>query len=165
MVELVDTYALGAYAFKRAGSNPVPGTRILTKIRHLGGFNMWYNRIMEKRIRDYEKFIKKKADKKLNGAEQARLARYHYEMLENFQHERLVHLIVTLFFSAMAVAFLFIASWATVAYNLRYEMLPLYGLTIILVILTGFYVKHYYFLENHIQDLYKYTTKLHDISK
>ncbi len=26
MVELVDTYALGAYAFKRAGSSPVPGT-------------------------------------------------------------------------------------------------------------------------------------------
>ncbi len=27
MVELVDTYALGAYAARCAGSNPVPGTR------------------------------------------------------------------------------------------------------------------------------------------
>ncbi len=27
MVELVDTYALGAYAIRCAGSNPVPGTR------------------------------------------------------------------------------------------------------------------------------------------
>ena len=27
MVELVDTYALGAYALRCAGSNPVPGTR------------------------------------------------------------------------------------------------------------------------------------------
>ena len=27
MVELVDTYALGAYASQRAGSSPVPGTR------------------------------------------------------------------------------------------------------------------------------------------
>lgn len=26
MVELVDTYALGAYASQRAGSSPVPGT-------------------------------------------------------------------------------------------------------------------------------------------
>ena len=26
MVELVDTYALGAYAARCAGSNPVPGT-------------------------------------------------------------------------------------------------------------------------------------------
>ena len=29
MVELVDTYALGAYASRRAGSSPVPGTRDL----------------------------------------------------------------------------------------------------------------------------------------
>ena len=28
MVELVDTYALGAYAIRCAGSNPVPGTII-----------------------------------------------------------------------------------------------------------------------------------------
>ena len=27
MVELVDTYALGAYAIRCAGSNPVPGTK------------------------------------------------------------------------------------------------------------------------------------------
>ena len=26
MVELVDTYALGAYVLRRAGSSPVPGT-------------------------------------------------------------------------------------------------------------------------------------------
>ena len=32
MVELVDTYALGAYAARCAGSNPVPGT---TLRRHL----------------------------------------------------------------------------------------------------------------------------------
>ncbi len=30
MVELVDTYALGAYALQRAGSSPVPGTTHLT---------------------------------------------------------------------------------------------------------------------------------------
>ena len=27
MVELVDTYALGAYIFRCAGSSPVPGTK------------------------------------------------------------------------------------------------------------------------------------------
>ena len=32
MVELVDTYALGAYAFERAGSNPVPGTIIVAVV-------------------------------------------------------------------------------------------------------------------------------------
>ncbi len=44
MVELVDTYALGAYAIRCAGSNPVPGT--ITIFRPLGDF--WYNRVMNK---------------------------------------------------------------------------------------------------------------------
>ena len=32
MVELVDTYALGAYAARCAGSNPVPGTTVVTEV-------------------------------------------------------------------------------------------------------------------------------------
>ena len=32
MVELVDTYALGAYALRCAGSNPVPGTIIAKEV-------------------------------------------------------------------------------------------------------------------------------------
>ena len=37
MVELVDTYALGAYALRCAGSNPVPGTIKLFFLEcHLG---------------------------------------------------------------------------------------------------------------------------------
>lgn len=38
MVELVDTYALGAYAARCAGSSPVPGTKILAISAHLGDF-------------------------------------------------------------------------------------------------------------------------------
>ena len=33
MVELVDTYALGAYAARCAGSNPVPGTKQPTSVK------------------------------------------------------------------------------------------------------------------------------------
>ncbi len=32
MVELVDTYALGAYAARCAGSNPVPGTKLEARV-------------------------------------------------------------------------------------------------------------------------------------
>ena len=35
MVELVDTYALGAYALRCAGSNPVPGTIYRARARFL----------------------------------------------------------------------------------------------------------------------------------
>lgn len=116
---------------------------------------------MEKRIREYEKFIKKETNKELSDSERKKLARYHYEMMESFQHERITHLIVALFFSLMTVTFLFIAAWTMANYNLRYELLPLYILTILLAILTGAYVRHYYFLENHIQGLYTYTAKIH----
>ena len=148
MVELVDTYALGAYASQRAGSSPVPGTR-----SH-----------MEKRILAYEKFIKKATGSELSEKERERLARYHHETMESFQHERLCHLLVMLFFVLFSVVFILFASWVTINYGLLLEMLPLYVLVLILVILTGFYVKHYYFLENHIQKLYDYTAKIFNVS-
>ena len=120
---------------------------------------------MEKKIREYEKFIERTTKEKLSEAERSKLSRYHYEMLQNFQHERMFHLIVALFFTLMTVVFIFIAAWTMAAYDLHYEMTPLYILTILLAILTGFYVKHYYFLENHIQGLYKYTAKLSGVEK
>ena len=51
-------------------------------------------------------------------------------------------------------------AWEVVMNGWLLEMIPLYVLALILVILTGFYVKHYYFLENHIQGLYKYIEEL-----
>lgn len=51
-------------------------------------------------------------------------------------------------------------AWEVVMNGWLLEMIPLYVLALILVILTGFYVKHYYFLENHIQGLYKYIKEL-----
>lgn len=121
---------------------------------------MRYNGIMEKKIKEYEKFIAKAAKEKMTAEERKRLGQYHFEMLESFQHERLIHLVVTLFFAMITVTFLFIAAWTTVAYDLRQEMMPLYILSIILAVLTGFYVRHYYFLENRIQELYKYTREI-----
>lgn len=121
---------------------------------------MCYNEGMEKKLHEYEKQIEKKEKETTSPAERAKLAEYHKEMLANFQHERLIHLIVTLFFAMISVTFLFITAWAGVAYNFGKELLPLYILTALLTILTGFYVRHYYVLENHIQGLYKYTEKL-----
>ena len=115
---------------------------------------------MEKKIREYEQFIAKATDEKLDDKKREKLARYHFEMMESFQHERHIHLLVTLFFSFMTIVFLFIAAWAAVVYDLHQEMILPMALTAILATLTGFYVRHYYFLENHIQALYKYTKKL-----
>ena len=119
---------------------------------------------MEDRIRAYEEFIQKATNKKLSESERGKLARYHFEMMESFQHERTIHLIIMLFFVLVTIIFLFVTSWVIVACNLELAAIPLYVLTFILVVLTGCYIRHYYFLENHIQNLYDYTEKLWKIN-
>lgn len=115
---------------------------------------------MEDKIREYEKFIKEKTSKKLGPIERVKLAEYHREMVTNFQHERLIHLIVMLFFAAVALILLSYLGFDLATNGFMLEMIPGYILTVIVTILSGFYVKHYYFLENHIQALYEYTKKL-----
>ena len=115
---------------------------------------------MEKQILKYEEFISREVKRDLNVEERERLSRLHSEMLKNFQKERSIHLNVTLFFALLAIVAVGLMAWEVVMNGWFLEMIPLYALALILVILTGFYVKHYYFLENHIQGLYKYTKGL-----
>ena len=58
---------------------------------------------MEDKIREYEKFIKEKTSEKLGPIERVKLAEYHKEMVANFQHERLIHLIVTHLFAMITI--------------------------------------------------------------
>lgn len=110
---------------------------------------------MEKRIKSYEAFIEEAVKKPTKE-----LARYHAEMLRNFQHERLVHLIIMLFFVSLALSG-FCVTAACVYFELVLTAaLPIYVATLILTGLSFCYVKHYYFLENHIQKLYQYSEKI-----
>ena len=115
---------------------------------------------MEKQILKYEEFISREVKRDLSAEERERLVGLHSEMLKNFQKERSIHLNVTLFFALLAIVAVGLMAWEVVANGWLLEMIPLYVLALILVILTGFYVKHYYFLENHIQGLYKYMEEL-----
>ena len=115
---------------------------------------------MEKQILKYEEFISREVKRDLSLEERGRLARLHSEMLKNFQKERSIHLNVTLFFALLAIVAVGLMVWEVITNGWLLEMIPLYALVLILVILTGFYVKHYYFLENHIQGLYKYIKEL-----
>ena len=115
---------------------------------------------MEQQIREYEKFMARKTRREMSDADRKRSIELHRETMANFQHERLIHLLVTLFFAFFAIAAMFVTASMISLYGLRFEMVPLYLLTLILVVLVGFYIKHYYYLENHIQKLYKYTKEL-----
>ena len=68
-------------------------------------------------------------------------------------HERLVHLLVTLFIS-------FVLILAALGFLLLQN--PLFGvMAILLMILVLFYLFHYYQLENGVQRLYKIASQIH----
>lgn len=69
-----------------------------------------------------------------------------------FQHERLVHLIVTITFALLTMM--------SVMGFLAFVQPGILVLTILLLILLVPYVRHYYILENGVQKLYTYYDKL-----
>ena len=70
--------------------------------------------------------------------------------IHNFQHERLIHLLVTLFYALFVISFIFLSIFFI------YFIVPCF----ILIIFLFFYVKHYFFLENSVQYLYKLYDKI-----
>ena len=116
---------------------------------------------MKNQVKEYEKFIKEKIENKEFSKE---LLAYHNEMIHCFQHERLIHLIITLFFVLVAIFFLILAG--LVIGNCGEDLMimwPLYAVALIVTVLAVAYVKYYHFLENHIQELYRLTSILSGI--
>jgi hypothetical protein len=79
---------------------------------------------------------------------------YHKSQIEFMQHERLVHLLVTL-----AFAFVLIASYII---TVIYPIIELMLLDLIVTVLEVFYIIHYYRLENGVQRWYKLYNKICD---
>ena len=77
----------------------------------------------------------------------------HLIKIKFFQHERLIHLLVTLFYGV----FVFLA--VIIAFKTWLFLIILYLALIVLI----FYVRHYFFLENHVQYLYKQYDKMKNI--
>lgn len=77
----------------------------------------------------------------------------HLIKIEFFQHERLIHLLVTLFYGV----FLFLS--VIISLKVWLFLIILYLALIILI----FYVRHYFFLENHVQYLYKQYDQMKNI--
>ena len=106
---------------------------------------------MKKRILTYRKYM----DELLlrENADWEQIRREHLVQVGFFQHERLIHLIVTVIFALFAVlsvgmAFLLMAfgtegagSWLLVVAAFLVLLVP--------------YVRHYYILENEVQKMYR----------
>lgn len=85
------------------------------------------------------------------------LLTYHDMQVKNFQHERHIHLLVTITFGFIAIGFLAVLFiWLWVDNNqLDIVTILLTMVSLTLIILEGFYVRFYYHLENKTQHLYK----------
>lgn len=98
---------------------------------------------MKEYIKNIDEILNKKVDFK-------KLKEEHLIKISFYQHERLIHLLVTLFYAL----FMFITIIASY-YN------PLFLIiTFIFLIFLIFYVKHYFFLENGVQYMYKQYDKI-----
>ena len=99
---------------------------------------------MKERILNYVK----ETDKLIEGKEKITKERleYHLIQIEQFQHERLIHLIVTAFVGIIAILFLL--------FGLLEENLGLLVAFLGLMCLFVPYILHYYLLENNVQKMY-----------
>ena len=102
---------------------------------------------MKNSIKEYVKYIDSELEK---NSDFKKLKEEHLIKISFYQHERLIHLLVTLFYAI----FMFISIILSY-YN------PL-GLIIVLILMIFliFYVKHYFLLENNVQYMYKQYDKI-----
>lgn len=107
---------------------------------------------MTKQIRAYLAFLEEFFAVEHTAEE---LLKQRGELLQRiafYQHERIVHLIVT-----MSFAIFFLLSLGLWFAN---GGIGLIALTVVLLAMTVAYIKHYYFLENSVQKMYLYYFKV-----
>lgn len=111
---------------------------------------------MHKQIQYHKKYIISQLEKPLDNKERRALWRYHNKRVRDFQHERLIHLLVTFFFAALLI----LSAAVFVLQPLPELKIPLGLLLLLLFILELAYIRHYYLLENGVQSLYDLTEKI-----
>lgn len=105
---------------------------------------------MEKRIKAYLIYMEKRLEQlekeKASSAEIETVKKEHLQQISFFQHERLIHLLVTITFALLELLSLIAA--------LLVQELSMMLLTGVLLILLVPYIRHYYILENAVQKMY-----------
>lgn len=102
---------------------------------------------MTEYLTNYMKYIEDRLGKCPDAEELLDIMAEHKDKIAFMQHERIVHFLVTMLFTLVLAVFV-----AALVFTVNLAMLLM--VTIILVLLM-FYIKHYYFLENTVQKMYK----------
>lgn len=115
---------------------------------------------MEKYIAEHYRTISQRLAAAKSKTDLTELAHYHRTRVQEFQHERLIHLLVTFFFAGLFLAAL-VAFLATAAMGVVMNCL-LGLLSLILFVLELAYIRHYHQLENGVQRLYELTVAIEE---
>ena len=114
---------------------------------------------MEKRLKDYLKIMDALLEHSqgtspdgTESSEYHKLNQQHLVQISFFQHERLIHLIVTCLFAVLTFAV-----FITMLFLFTVGLLVLF---IALMALLIPYIRHYYILENGVQKLYRQYDRL-----
>lgn len=105
---------------------------------------------MEKRILNYRKYIDELLGR--DDLDWEAVIREHLIQISFFQHERLIHLIVTITFAILEVIVL---GLCVVSFTVGVGLLA-----IALLVLLIPYIRHYYILENEVQKMYRQYDKM-----
>ena len=97
-------------------------------------------------MKNYEQQLLKQLNAPLSPEEARRLQTRHQRLIARMQHERLIHLLITLFFALFTLITL-----CLVIFHPSLSVFVLLGLFLTLLIP---YIFHYYFLENTVQRWY-----------
>ena len=102
---------------------------------------------MTEYLTDYMKATEQELKNCSSLKELERLLAEHKDKIAFMQHERIVHFLVTMMFAIILTIFICTFIFA--------ENLALLILVTMILILLAFYIKHYYFLENTVQKMYR----------
>lgn len=109
---------------------------------------------MADRIKQYLAYIDKLLEADDNDINWEEEMKKHLVQIAFFAHERLIHLIVTVTFAILTViAFL---------YTFSNFSIPMILLIFMLLVLMVPYIKHYFLLENSVQDMYEQYDKMQE---
>lgn len=115
-------------------------------------FMPFKNKNMQKALKQHIVFIENVLKEKNRDFDWQALSDFNRVQIGFFQHERMIHLLVTLFFGIM----FFLAVIA----QLLSTNAGLLIISIILLVMLGFYIWHYFVLENGVQKLYELDKKI-----
>jgi hypothetical protein len=105
-----------------------------------------------KYMKRHEAYVKEQLLAEGDRRQWSRLMETHERITSAMQHERLIHLLVTLAFGVF-----FLLSMAMAFIEPSWQVLILMGLFFVLVVP---YIAHYFFLENTVQRWYTYTDEI-----